>query len=229
MSKVISFFKSIRLVQLLTVFLAGILVIFTTACNGNAQAKTPPTDAGPNPVGQTQPYEGGMNNFSDTVPGQAAKGTAEKTKALIDRAEKDINTKRVDSVDQYVDNYRSGAPIQERTQNILDNVKGAADDVTGDAKGAVDKAAKAGDRTVDKAKEVGNKAQRGAYNIKENTRQAGRDAARDAGNTADTVKDKADDVARGGSRTIEDATKSVKRAVNDAATNVKRAAKDAID
>ncbi|NJR48652.1 MAG: hypothetical protein HC780_02945 [Leptolyngbyaceae cyanobacterium CSU_1_3] len=43
---------------------------------------------GPNPVGQTQPYEGGMNNFSDTDPGEAAKGTAAKTKALIDRAEK---------------------------------------------------------------------------------------------------------------------------------------------
>jgi hypothetical protein len=226
MSKVISFFKSIRLVQFLTVFLAGTLVIFTTACNGNAQAKMPAKDAGPNPVGQTQPYEGGMNNFSDTAPGQAAKGTAERTKALIDRAEKDINTKRVDSVDQYVDNYRSGAPIQERTKTIVDNVKGAAADATSDAKGAVDKAARAGDRAT---KEVGDKAQRGAYNIKENTKQAGKDAGRNAEETADAIKDKGDNIAKGASRSVEDAAKSVKRAVDDAATNVKRAAKDAID
>lgn len=222
MNKVISFFKSIRLAQILTVFLAGILVIFTTACSGGADAKmstkTPATDGGPNPVGQTQPFEGGMNNFSDTAPGAAAKGTADKTKALIDRAEKDINTKRVDSVDQYVDNYRNGAPIQERTKNIIDNVKGAADDATGDAKGVANKAARAGDRAVDKTKEVGDKTQQGAYNIKENTKQAGRDAGRSAENTADAIKDKGDDVA-----------KSMKRAVDDAATSVKRAAKDAID
>ncbi|KAM3109731.1 DUF6658 family protein [Phormidesmis sp. 146-33] len=194
MSKVISFFKSIRLVQLLTVFLAGILVIFTTACNGNAQAKMPPTDGGPNPVGQTQPYEGGMNNFSDTAPGQAAKGTATKTKALIDRAEKDINSKRVDSVDQYVENYRNGAPIQERAKNIVDSVKGATDDATSDAKGAVDKAARVGDRTVDKAKEVGDKAQRGAYN----------------------AKSKSDDVAKSVKRSVDDAATNVKRAAQDA-------------
>jgi gas vesicle protein len=215
MNKVISFFKSIRLVQILTVFLAGILVIFTTACNGSAEAKVPNKDAGPNPVGQTQPYQGGMNNFSDTAPGQAAKGTAEKTKALVDRAEKDINTKRVDSVDQYVDNYRSGAPIQERTKNIIDSVKGAADDATGDAKGAVDKAAKSSDRV---SKDIGGKAQQRAYNIKENTKQAGRDAGSDAEDAADAIKGKSNDVAKG-----------VKRAVDDAATSVKRAAQGATD
>ncbi|NJR52276.1 MAG: hypothetical protein HC780_24575, partial [Leptolyngbyaceae cyanobacterium CSU_1_3] len=60
MSNIISFFKSIRLGQILTVFLAGILVLFTTACNGDAQAKMPKGTMGdgPNPVGQTQPYEG---------------------------------------------------------------------------------------------------------------------------------------------------------------------------
>ncbi|MGV0026782.1 DUF6658 family protein [Phormidesmis priestleyi] len=195
MNKVISFFKSIRLVQILTVFLAGILVIFTTACNGSAEAKMPATDGGPNPVGQTQPYEGGMNNFSDTAPGAAAKGTAGKTKALIDRAEKDINTKRVDSVDQYVDNYRGGAPIQDRTKNILDNAKGAADDATGGAKGAVNKA---------------------AYNIKENTKQAGRDAGRDAGNAADAIKDKSNDAAKSAKRAVDDAATNVKRAAKDA-------------
>lgn len=209
MSKVVSFFKSIRLGQILTVFLAGVLVLFTTACNGTAQAKQPQLDtakdAGPNPVGQVQPYQGGMNNFSDTAPGQAAKGTAEKTKALIDRAEKDINTKGIDSVDQYVDNYRNGAPIQERTKNILDSAKDAAGNVKEDAKGVSAKAAKAGDRAADRTAELGSKLQNGADNVKENTKQAGRDVGRNAKDTADAIKDKAADAAKSVKRAAEDA------------------------
>lgn len=220
MNKAISFLKSIHLRQILTVFLAGVLVLFTTACNGAAQAKSPQgtsaPDGGPNPVGQTQPYQGGMNNFSDTAPGQAMKGTAEKTKSLIDRAEKDINTKGVDSVEQYVDNYRGGAPIQERTKNILDSAKEAGGNVKEDTKGVGDKLNKTSDRAADKTKEAGDRVQRGASNAKENTKQAGKGALDSAKNAVDTLKSKANDVAEDGSRALDDAGRSAKRAAKDA-------------
>ncbi len=189
MNKLVSIFKSIRLRQVLTVFLAGVLLMITTACAGNAQAKVPqgntPGNAGSNPVGQNQPYEGGMNNFSDTAPGQAAKGTAAKTKALIDRAESDINTKGIDSVDQYVDNYRSGAPLGERTKKLTDNVKEGAKNAADDVKGL-------GDRVSDSASQVGDSATRGAKNAAENIKDNTKDAAkRTSFGIKDTVKNAA--------------------------------------
>jgi uncharacterized phage infection (PIP) family protein YhgE len=200
MNKVISFIKSIRLGQILTVLLAGILLFINTACAGNAQAKMPKvgaTDPGPHPVGQTQPYEGGMNNFSDTAPGQAAKGTAERTKALIDRAERDISTKRVDSVEQYVENYRTGAPLGERTEKLTENIKEGVKNAAEDATGLGDRVSKMSDRAADKTKELGNKIQRGAENVTDNTRTSG--------DTAKALKDKVEDAAKSAGRKIQDA------------------------
>ncbi len=175
MNKLVSIFKSIRLRQVLTVFLAGVLLVITTACAGNAQAKAPQGSTtgnpGSNPVGQNQPYEGGMNNFSDTAPGQAAKGTAAKTKALVDRAERDINTKGIDSVDQYVDNFRSGAPLGERTQKLTDDVKEGAKNAASDVKGL-------GDRVSNSASQAGDSAVRGAKNAAENIKDNTGDAAK---------------------------------------------------
>ena len=203
MNKLVSIFKSIRLRQVLTVFLAGVLLVITTACAGNAQAKMPQGgatgSAGSNPVGQNQPYEGGMNNFSDTAPGQAAKGTAEKTKALIDRAERDINTKGVDSVDQYVDNFRSGAPLDERVRKLTDDVKEGAKNAADDVKGV-------GDRVSNSANRVSDRTARGAKNAAENIKDNTGDAAkRTSRSIKDTVKDAA--------QATEDAAKSANQKV----------------
>ena len=203
MNKLVSIFKSIRLRQVLTVFLAGVLLVITTACAGNAQAKMPQGgatgSAGSNPVGQNQPYEGGMNNFSDTAPGQAAKGTAEKTKALIDRAERDINTKGVDSVDQYVDNFRSGAPLDERVRKLTDDVKEGAKNAVDDVKGV-------GDRVSNSANRVSDRTARGAKNAAENIKDNTGDAAkRTSRSIKDTVKDAA--------QATEDAAKSANQKV----------------
>ena len=203
MNKLVSIFKSIRLRQVLTVFLAGVLLVITTACAGNAQAKMPQGgatgSAGSNPVGQNQPYEGGMNNFSDTAPGQAAKGTAEKTKALIDRAERDINTKGVNSVDQYVDNFRSGAPLDERVRKLTDDVKEGAKNAADDVKGV-------GDRVSNSANRVSDRTARGAKNAAENIKDNTGDAAkRTSRSIKDTVKDAA--------QATEDAAKSANQKV----------------
>lgn len=211
MNKVISFVKSIRLKQILTVFFAGVLLFLNTACSASAQAKMPDKTMGasedPHPVNQVQPYQGGMNNYSDTAPGQAARGTAERTKALIDRAERDINTKRVDSVDQYVENYRTGAPIQERTKNIIDNVKEAAGDAASDARGVGDRVSKSGERAADRTKELGSRLQQGANDVSDNLKVSNDEAGMN----------------------MKQAARKASRAVEDATTQTKRAVKDAID
>jgi hypothetical protein len=170
MENLISFVKSLRLKQVLTVFFAGALLFLNTACSGSAQAKMP-TAVGapdPHPVGQRQPYEGGMNNYSDTAPGQAVKGTAEKTKALIDRAQKDISTKSVNSVDRYVENYRNGAPIQDRVGNIVDNTKEVADSAKNDLKSVGDNLKRSGKGAVEKTQELGEKLKDGTEDVSDN-------------------------------------------------------------
>ena len=226
MNKLVSVIKSVRLGQVLTAFLAGVLLLVSTACSGNAQAKMPqgdmPRGAGSNPVGQTQPYEGGMNNFSDTAPGQAAKGTAEKTKALIDRAERDINTKGINSVDQYVDNYRSGAPLDERTKNITDNVKGAVKNTADDAKDLGDRVSNATDRAGDKSKELGQRLKNGADNVADNTKRASDSTLRSAKNAAENIKDNTGYAAKDASRGVKGAVKEAAQATEDAAKSANR-------
>ena len=230
MNKFVSAIKSVRLGQVLTIFLAGALLLISTACAGNAQAKIP-QDAmkGSNPVGQSQPYEGGMNNFSDTAPGQAAKGTAAKTKALIDRAERDINTKRVDSVDQYVDNYRSGAPLDERAKKLTDNVKGAVKDTADDAKGLGDRVSNASDRVGDKSKALGQRIKNSADNVAENTKQASDNTVKSAKNAAEALKDNTKDAAKSVSRSVKDAAKDAAQATEDAAKTANRKVQTSID
>ena len=59
------FFKKIRLRQVLTVFLAGVLLVISTACNSaNAQGANPinpPVQAG----GANNPYKGGGDKYTD--------------------------------------------------------------------------------------------------------------------------------------------------------------------
>jgi hypothetical protein len=212
MKRIISFVKSLRLKQVLTVFFAGTLLFLNTACSGSAQAKMP-TAVGapdPHPVGQRQPYEGGMNNYSDTAPGQAVKGTAEKTKALIDRAEKDISTKSVNSVDQYVENYRNGAPIQDRVGNIVDNTKEVAGSAKNDVKSLGDRLKRSGEDAVEKTKELGERLKDGTANVSDNL-----------GINEGLAKD--------GKREIDNAGRKAARAADDAAIKTKRAINDAID
>jgi len=64
MKQVATFFKKLRLRQILTVFLVGVTLFVTTACNtGNTQGarpNNPPVQAG----GQNNPYKGGGDNYT---------------------------------------------------------------------------------------------------------------------------------------------------------------------
>lgn len=147
MNKVIAWLKGLQMARILTIFLVGLLMFVSTACNGGASAKTP----GDPRIGKTadqirqevpssavtNEYKGGMNDYSDVDPRFNPKQSEAKAKGLVDNAQKNINEKSIDSREQYVENYRNGAPLGERVGKIGENVGKAAENVTGEAsKGA---------------------------------------------------------------------------------------------
>jgi ElaB/YqjD/DUF883 family membrane-anchored ribosome-binding protein len=193
MKKVIAWLKSIRLERVLTVFLAGILLLVSTACGGNkVLAKTADDARQEVPSGAvTSPYQGGMNDYSDVDPRTDTSEAQAKAKALVDNAQRNIDEKSVDSAQQYVENYRSGTPLGERVRRIGENVGEAAEDVGEKAaKGSRENAQKVGETAEDvsqsakqSAKETADAAQSKVKSDIENTKRA-------AENTADAAKSK---------------------------------------
>lgn len=172
MSRLISFLKNLPIVRIFTVFCATTLLFFATACqpSNSIQAKAAPNPNKPIPEQYVpknavmNPYEGGMNQYSDVDPRANTEAVDAKAKFLEKRAEQNLD-KSVDSPQQYVRNYRSGTPLGERVGNLGKDVGSSVKDVTqGVSKGA----------------------QRGVENLKENTQNA----AGDLRQKADlTVKD----------------------------------------
>jgi hypothetical protein len=213
MNKVISRLKNIRPFKIVTVFLAGILLLFTQAC-GSVEAKTPtggmanPTvgrqSAEPNsevyvPKGAnvTSPYQGGMNNFSDVDP-RSKTGTKVESEALKENAERNIEQKSVDSLEQYGQNFQQGTPLGERVKRIGEDVKSSTEELTeGLSEGT----------------------QRGIENIKKNTKDATEDLSKN-------VQRSAEDIKLNAQRTAEDAGDAVNQMVRSADSNVKSSAKE---
>lgn len=168
MKRVINWLKNYRPVKVLTVFLAGIVLIVIQACSSPGVATEPPqSNVQPKESG-AQPYtkrydptksydlnnpEGGINNFSDVEQRAKAddKAANDKADALAKNAQKNINQKGADSPEQYGKNYRTGTPLGERVKNIGEDASSSAGEVgEGVAKGT----------------------QRGIENIKENVQNA---------------------------------------------------------
>ena len=226
MNRVIALLKKIRLGQMLMAFLVGVLLIVSTACSSATQAKTPGKGINPRPEvpneAVTTPYQGGMNDFSDVDPRTKVDPTAEKAKALIDNAEKNVidqtgslgkNTKRI--LDKKGENVeQAGENLKQSTEDTKEKAKGAVKDVkqsAGDVKdSAVDATKQAAEgvknNTLDatrdltrgvnqKAEDLSSSAKQAVDNVKENTKAAGRDVV-------DKAQDKVEQAARGTQRTL---------------------------
>jgi len=198
MSKVIAWVKNIRPIKILTVLCMGVLLIVTQAC-GSVTAGEP--KAGDNselsvPKGDKvlNPYEGGMNNFSDTDPRSKKAKTEVKAKAqaLKENAEQNV-------IDQTGD-------LGENTRRTLDkkgeNAADFAKNLQNNAEGTKDKI---GNSAEDFAKGV----QRGVENIKDNTQDA-------AGDLTKSVLRAADDASTNVQRTAQDAGNAVNRTLKEA-------------
>lgn len=215
MKKILSTLKAIKLNHVLTVILASVLVLFNTACSrvndmaakatGGAEQLTP---------GQVQPYEGGMNNFSDVDTSRLDTSKVDaRAKALKDRVERNIDDKRIDSVDQYVENYRTGTPIGERTERFAKDIRRGAEDFTTDVQGATERGSKNLERNLDRgSKEFG----RTVDQAKENAKSAGQqvtEGVKDLTDKADNVVDRAADAVQG---KVQPDVSSAKRTMNNA-------------
>ncbi|WP_026734568.1 DUF6658 family protein [Fischerella sp. PCC 9605] len=196
MNTVIAWIKKIRLKQILTVFVAGILLFFTQACNRPTVAGQPPQPSTrPNaevyvPKGDnvTNPYEGGMNNFSDVDPRSRAAESQAKAKAeyLKENAQRNIEQKGVDSPGQYVENYRQGTPFPERVKNLGEDIGSSAKELTeGVTKGTQRGIENIKGNTEDTARNVTKGTQRAAEDTKINAQRTAEDAANAVNRTFD--------------------------------------------
>ena len=195
MKRFIDTLKALRLSQALIVFLAGILVLSSTACSrADTVADRIPGNGGPNTPGQSQPYKGGMNNFNDDASNRLNTEAAAKAKALRDKVESRINKASVKSPADLADNVRSANPSKQ-AQRFGDDVRQQAEEVK-------DNLQNFGDR--------------GAKNVKRNAGNA-------FDNATDAAKDKVDSDVSSTKRALDKTANAAKSKVNSDVNATKRA------
>lgn len=127
MKNIVQFIKAINIKQVLTVFMAGCLLVISTACNQDSMAQTgnkaevEKTTMSKNydrgaasdtydKYDANQNYKGGMNSYNDDRRLDTDAGTARKTKALVDTAKRRLaDNEEADNVGDYVDNFTERA------------------------------------------------------------------------------------------------------------------------
>ena len=191
--KITTWLKRIGVRQLLTAFLAGILLFMGTACSA-LQAKTASEVREDLPKSAIDsPAVGGINVYPDTDPRKETNRISPKAKSLIDSAERRVNTKSIDNVRDLGENVREGAA------EIPQKTRSATRDLSNEA--------------VEAGKEVGRKTQRAAedtsQNLKSGLNQAANQTQRAAENTSRNVQSG-----------VNRATNSTQRALNDAADTI---------
>ncbi len=209
MKRLTAFLKRIRAVQILTVFLAGILVLVSTACSRPDVTAGKTADQIREEVPSeavTSVYKGGQNQYSDVDP-RTPNVTASEAKAqlLKDQAQQRIETKS--------------------SSNVRENVRRVADD-------APDKLEQIGEKVNDdartaqrKADEFGDKTKKGFANLKENTREGLKGAKDIVKEATEGAKDRAAE----GTESLKYNVSKGKENVKDAARNVRYNAEDSSD
>jgi ElaB/YqjD/DUF883 family membrane-anchored ribosome-binding protein len=190
-------------------------MLFSTACSRANATDTAsiknPNGSGAITPGQVQPYKGGMNNFDDVDTTRIDKSSVDaKAKALKDSVERNINQKGIDSPEQYVKNFRSGTPLNERIENIGDDLGQSANDIKENLQQFGERGSKNLERNV---KGVPEQASRTVDQAKQNAKAAGNDISRGVKEPIDKAgkvlnragefaQDKADDTADAAKRAV---------------------------
>lgn len=210
MNRVINWLSSIRLGKVITLFLSAVLLFVSTACGTTGVlAKTSDQVRQEVPKGAvTSPYEGGMNQYSDTDPRRDTSKAEAKAKALVDRSEANIKQKSVDSTEQYVQNYKEGTPLGKRIQNIGEDVGGSTKELT---------------------KGLNKGTQKGVDNLKDNTQNAVEGTKQAADKAPDAVKSKVHSDVKNTKESLDKAGDIGKQATDKAQGGIKGAIKEALD
>jgi ElaB/YqjD/DUF883 family membrane-anchored ribosome-binding protein len=248
MNRIISFLKKKRLSQILMTFLAGVLLIFSTACSTDkVLAKNPRPEVPDKAV--TSPSEGGMNEFSDVDPRTPGINNVKaRAKELRQNAEQNIidqtsnvseNTKRI--LDKKGENASDfGKNLKSNTEEIKDKTQKSAEDL---AKGTKQGAENIKSNTSDALKDVGKSAKQTAddvkQNVQENTpnprglslnaRQAADDIKENAKAASKDVSDSAKEVGRNTSNFVQDKLNQAAQGVQESFDKTSNALKDVVD
>lgn len=236
MNRVIAWLKGIRLGQILTVFLAGVLLFVSTACsNGGVQAATgsrQEVPAGLQTGGARQgnsnprpevpekavksPFQGGstMNEFPDTDPRlEDTKGG--RARGLIENAQRNVDP-------------RGGNAGDKIKRSIGDVPRDASKNIqrgTEDAKNAVQ------DATRDAARGVKGAAEDVKQGVRENTPDAGalsRDAKRATEDVTEDTKAASGNIIDKAKQAIEDTADRLQGKVDETANTTQRAVDDVV-
>lgn len=222
MSKIIDWVKKIKLSQIVVTFLAGVLLIVSTACNGSVQANTPggatrqEVPSGTQPTGKVTP---GQKNPRPEVPGEATTNRFEKG-TMNEFSDLDPRAKNVDEVSRKAEALKQNAErnVIDQTGNLGDNTKRILDKKGENAedfgKNVQRNAENAKDKLQGTAEDLKRGTQKGTENIKDNTADATKGVNRAAERTAENAK-----------QTIKANTPDAKRAID----NTKSAGKDLVD
>ncbi len=210
MNKIMTWFKRIRLDRIVTVFLAGVLLLVSTACGGSkVLAKT--ADQARQEVPSkavTNTYKGGMNDYEDVDPRRDTSEAKAKAKDLIQNAQRNINEKGIDSPEEYAENYRSGTPLGERVRRLGEDIGNSAENV---------------------AEGVSKGTQRGIENIKENAQQAPGYVKQTGKETATFDLDKAQTQANNSIKSTQQALDNAGDAGRNRGEKMQRSARNAAD
>lgn len=198
MKKLIQTIKSLKLKQILTVFLAGSLLVISTACN---QATVDPDNAAQtggkeytntakragsdtyDDYDANQSFEGGMNGYSDNLRSDGE--TQAKVKALIDSAE----SRQEDNLGDYV--KKVGDRTTDKLDEYTDKIPQALEDRRKDAAKDIEKRTKTLQKNLDNVPDEARKIYEGAVDTAED---AVEDATKATKKTTKQLKDNFEDL-----------------------------------
>ncbi|HEY9781202.1 MAG TPA: DUF6658 family protein [Leptolyngbyaceae cyanobacterium] len=233
MNKLIAAIKKIRLGQILTTFMAGILLFVSTACNnGPAQAKNPdgvvtgrrqevpagelavPGKKNPRveiPGGTaTSPDSDVVNKFQGGPTMNEFSDVDPRAEGLEKAASQKAQALKEQAERNVIDQTSN---VGENTKRILDKKGENVDEIGGNLKRNAESAQEKAKGT---AEDFAKGTKRGTENIKENTSDAVRGANRSASQAAEDVKDSAKDLTKGASKAADEAKYSAKDLTKDA-------------
>ena len=92
MNRLTAFFKKLRLRQILTVFLAGVLLIASTACSGATTQGANPDNPAVQAGGANNPYKSGGDNYTNLKMSTDPKVNTTKAQSGRDQANLQLNS-----------------------------------------------------------------------------------------------------------------------------------------
>lgn len=205
-SNFVSAIKRFPIARVMVVLAASFMLLVSTACSNitppvSSNPSNPADSKLPTPVSSgegsyhaksnanqptelydpIQKREGGMNMYSDTDPRYQRDKLGAQIERRVDKAEQNLD-RSIDDVDDYVDNYTSGAPLGKRIRNITDSVGESAENLT---------------------EQVKEGTERGAQDLKVNAKRAERNAGEALQGVAEDAQDNARDLNRKAGRLLD--------------------------